>query len=227
MCPAAGGGAELDVVTPERVGLEKIHLLEPAGEARRGSLRRPRALPLPLPLPGSEEEEEEEEAAVLLLRLPTSGSELYVHLRRDPRFLAPGFAVEEWGEPGLARSRPPELPDCFYTGHVLNRTDSFASLSTCAGLVLPCLVPGGAGGGGERSRRRGCPLQGRGPRLWSPLMRGHLAAGWALGSPSTQPSCSLCAQPSLSGPLVQPAPGGGLMPVQSTWDRRASPSQLS
>ncbi|KAJ7428565.1 A disintegrin and metalloproteinase with thrombospondin motif 17-like protein [Pitangus sulphuratus] len=125
------GGAELEVVIPERVPLEKIHLLPPGGD--RGGPRRRRALPRP--------EEEEEEA--VLLRLPAAGAELYLHLRRDLRFLARGFAVEQ--RPGEQR-RPPRERLCFYTGRALNRSDSFASLSTCAGLVLTSRpAPLGAG----------------------------------------------------------------------------------
>lgn len=109
------------MVIPERVPLEKIHLLPPGGD--RGGPRRRRAAAA-----------EEEEA--VLLRLPAAGAELYLHLRRDLRFLARGFAVER--RRGEAR-RPPRERLCFYSGHALNRSDSFASLSTCAGLVLPSL----------------------------------------------------------------------------------------
>ncbi|XP_057265727.1 A disintegrin and metalloproteinase with thrombospondin motifs 17 isoform X1 [Pezoporus wallicus] len=115
------GGAELEVVIPERVALEKIHLLPPAVRGDRGGPRRRRALP-----------RQRTAAEALLLRLPASGAELYLHLRRDLSFLARDFVVEQ--RRGEAR-RPPEERLCFYTGRVLNRTDSFASLSTCAGLV--------------------------------------------------------------------------------------------
>ncbi|XP_074863304.1 A disintegrin and metalloproteinase with thrombospondin motifs 17-like [Carettochelys insculpta] len=109
------GGAELEVAIPQRVALESIHLPQRAGA---GSSRR---------RPPPEEE-------AVLLRLPASGRELYLHLRRDLHFLARGFAVEEAGEAG-ARGRPPPEQLCFYTGRVLNRSDSFAALSTCAGLI--------------------------------------------------------------------------------------------
>ncbi|XP_039348912.1 A disintegrin and metalloproteinase with thrombospondin motifs 17 isoform X4 [Mauremys reevesii] len=116
---ATAGGAELEVAIPQRVALEKIHLLQPAGAGHGSSPRRRRSPP-------------EEEA--VLLRLAASGRELYLHLRRDLHFLARGFAVEEPGE-ARARRRPPAEQLCFYTGHVLNSSDSFASLSTCAGLI--------------------------------------------------------------------------------------------
>lgn len=118
------------MVIPERVVLEKIHLLPPALRGDRGGPRRRRALP----------RQRAAAAEALLLRLPAAGAELYLHLRRDLRFLARGFEVEQRrGEARRTPSprRPPEERLCFYTGHVLNRSDSFASLSTCAGLVLP------------------------------------------------------------------------------------------
>uniref|UniRef100_A0A8C9EY67 ADAM metallopeptidase with thrombospondin type 1 motif 17 n=1 Tax=Pavo cristatus TaxID=9049 RepID=A0A8C9EY67_PAVCR len=116
------GGAELEVVIPERVALERIHLLPPAGRGDRGGARRRRELLRPREAAGE----------ALLLRLPAAGTELYVHLRRDLRFLARDFVVEH--RRGEER-RPPAERLCFYTGRVLNRSDSFASLSTCAGLV--------------------------------------------------------------------------------------------
>uniref|UniRef100_A0A8C8SR93 ADAM metallopeptidase with thrombospondin type 1 motif 17 n=1 Tax=Pelusios castaneus TaxID=367368 RepID=A0A8C8SR93_9SAUR len=81
--------------------------------------------------PGTEEE-------AVLLRLPASGRELHLHLRRDLRFLARGFAVLEEPGPGgaaPARRRPSAEQLCFYTGRVRGRRDSFAALSTCAGLI--------------------------------------------------------------------------------------------
>lgn len=112
------------MVIPERVALERIHLLPPAGRGDRGGARRRRELLRPREAAGE----------ALLLRLPAAGTELYVHLRRDLRFLSRGFVVEH--RRGEER-RPPAERLCFYTGRVLNRSDSFASLSTCAGLVLP------------------------------------------------------------------------------------------
>lgn len=116
------------MVIPERVALEKIHLLPPASRGDRGGggPRRRRAL-------------QRAAEALLLLRLPAAGTELYVQLRRDLRFLARDFVVEHRrgeGRRAPGPRRPSEERLCFYTGHVLNRSDSFASLSTCAGLVL-------------------------------------------------------------------------------------------
>ncbi|XP_049638627.1 A disintegrin and metalloproteinase with thrombospondin motifs 17 [Suncus etruscus] len=71
----------------------------------------------------------------LLLHLPAFGRDLYLQLRRDLRFLAPGFQVEEAGTGGR-RGHPTEL--CIYSGRVLGHAGSLASLSACGatgGLV--------------------------------------------------------------------------------------------
>lgn len=175
----AAGGAELEVVIPERVALEKIHLLPPAVRGDRGSPRRRRALP-----------RQRAAAEDLLLRLPAAGAELYLHLRRDLRFLARGFVVEQRrGEARRAPNprRPPEERLCFYTGHVLNRSDSFASLSTCAGLVLPS----------------------RPPRLPTP------DRGQTLRSPRPAPGSYLTPRPAPSAEEATPAHSPVVVPVPS------------
>lgn len=157
------------MVIPERVALEKIHLLPPAGRGDRGGggPRRRRAL-------------RRAAEALLLLRLPAGGSELYLQLRRDLRFLARDFVVEQRrgeGRRAAGPRRPSEERLCFYTGHVLNRSDSFASLSTCAGLVLA-------------ARPDGCPPFPASPRAHGavgsfpavPCLRGcRSAPGFVLG----------------------------------------------
>uniref|UniRef100_A0A4W3H1K3 ADAM metallopeptidase with thrombospondin type 1 motif 17 n=1 Tax=Callorhinchus milii TaxID=7868 RepID=A0A4W3H1K3_CALMI len=112
-----------------------------AGAERRGrrSLgaggdgeRAPRSRAAPLPDAGDTE---------LYVLVPAFGKELRLHLKRDLRFLAAGFTVEDHGEgfgaPGpRPRSAAPE-ERCFYTGHVVNHSRrSSVSLSTCNGLVL-------------------------------------------------------------------------------------------
>ena len=72
----------------------------------------------------------------LLLLLPAFGNNLYLNLRSDNSFLSDNFVVEErkrGKSPQL--SRIPQGQLCFYTGWIVNRTDSYASLSTCGGLV--------------------------------------------------------------------------------------------
>nr|XP_060611911.1 A disintegrin and metalloproteinase with thrombospondin motifs 17 [Anolis sagrei ordinatus] len=132
--PARPASADISVVIPERVPQEQIHLLQAKGnQVRRDRSRRSASL--------DPEEEGDEEVAPLLIRLPTGsglhlGSDLYLSLRPNAQFLAPGFSVQEIPEdPSVNRNAGVDR-SCFYTGHVLNRSvDSFASLSTCNGLV--------------------------------------------------------------------------------------------
>ncbi|ERE84545.1 A disintegrin and metalloproteinase with thrombospondin motif 15 [Cricetulus griseus] len=92
----------------------------------------------PQPPPAQQEESSTEE---VLLRIPALSRDLYLLLRRDGRFLAQRFAVEQWPNPGPeptraeADPRPHTPPDaaCFYTGTVLHHPGSLASFSTCGG----------------------------------------------------------------------------------------------
>ncbi|XP_075826950.1 A disintegrin and metalloproteinase with thrombospondin motifs 19 [Microtus pennsylvanicus] len=80
----------------------------------------------------------------VLLRIPALSRDLYLLLRRDGRFLAQRFAVEQWPNPvpdptrAEADPRPPTPPDsaCFYTGTVLHHPGSLASFSTCGGGLM-------------------------------------------------------------------------------------------
>uniref|UniRef100_A0A8D2J8P4 ADAM metallopeptidase with thrombospondin type 1 motif 19 n=3 Tax=Varanus komodoensis TaxID=61221 RepID=A0A8D2J8P4_VARKO len=91
-------------------------------------------LPLPPPLSPSPEDGDE-----VLLKIPAFAQELYLLLKRDSRFLAPSFAVEE----RLMSERrnllnfvqPPTERSCYYSGSVLHYPGSSASFSTCGGLV--------------------------------------------------------------------------------------------
>ncbi|KAK2118302.1 A disintegrin and metalloproteinase with thrombospondin motifs 19 [Saguinus oedipus] len=77
----------------------------------------------------------------VLLRIPAFSRDLYLLLRRDGRFLAPRFAVEQRPNPGpgptgaASAPHPPAQDDagCFYTGAVLRHPGSLASFSTCGG----------------------------------------------------------------------------------------------
>lgn len=104
--------------------------------------------PPPSPPPAQEAEPDGDE---VLLRIPAFSRDLYLLLRRDGRFLAPRFAVEQRPSPGPGPTRaaaapsPPAPPDasCFYTGAVLRHPGSLASFSTCGGglvsaLPFPC-----------------------------------------------------------------------------------------
>lgn len=103
--------------------------------------QRPSSPPPPL--------QEEPGAEEVLLRIPALSRDLYLLLRRDGRFLAQRFAVEQWPNPGpdptqaAADPRPSTLPDaaCFYTGTVLRHPGSLASFSTCGGGLVSTLLP--------------------------------------------------------------------------------------
>lgn len=98
------------------------------------------------PPPAQQEEPSTEE---VLLRIPALSRDLYLLLRRDGRFLAQRFAVEQWPKPdpdptrATADPRPPMPPDasCFYTGTVLRHPGSLASFSTCGGGLVSILHP--------------------------------------------------------------------------------------
>lgn len=129
--PAAVGdaAADVEVVLPRRLRPEDVHLQLLPGAAGLRRWRRPRASP------GSPRAGLGERA--LLLHLPAFGRDLYLQLRRDLRFLSPGFEVEEAGVSGRS-GHPAEL--CFYSGRVLGHPGSLVSLSACGaagGLVLP------------------------------------------------------------------------------------------
>lgn len=105
--------------------------------------------PPPSPPPAQPAEPDGDE---VLLRIPAFSRDLYLLLRRDGRFLAPRFAVEQRPSPGpgpvptreAAAPRPPAPHDaaCFYTGAVLRQPGSLASFSTCGGgLVSPFPSP--------------------------------------------------------------------------------------
>ncbi|GAB1301745.1 A disintegrin and metalloproteinase with thrombospondin motifs 19 [Apodemus speciosus] len=99
--------------------------------------------PLPPKRPSSPPPAQKEEPSTeeVLLRIPALSRDLYLLLRKDGRFLAQRFAVEQWPKPGpdptraTADPRPPMPPDasCFYTGTVLRHPGSLASFSTCGG----------------------------------------------------------------------------------------------
>lgn len=101
--------------------------------------------PPPSPPPAQHGEPDSEE---VLLRIPAFSRDLYLLLRRDSRFLASRFAVEQWPDPGpgptgtASAPRPPAPPDaaCFYTGAVLRHPGSLASFSTCGGGLVSAFL---------------------------------------------------------------------------------------
>uniref|UniRef100_A0AAY4EAH8 ADAM metallopeptidase with thrombospondin type 1 motif, 17 n=1 Tax=Denticeps clupeoides TaxID=299321 RepID=A0AAY4EAH8_9TELE len=98
---------------------------KPLGRGRRRSQRS-----LPLPNPASQRDS-------LFLSLPAFGEELYLQLQRDDSFISEGFVIEQRGDEAstLLTNSLKTRQRCFYTGSVLNHTDSFVSLSTCGGLT--------------------------------------------------------------------------------------------
>ena len=74
----------------------------------------------------------------IILSLPAFGRNLYVNLTRDSGFLSGDFVVEERRrDQSAAVSRLSTNQLCFYSGSIVNHTDSLASVSTCGGLVNP------------------------------------------------------------------------------------------
>uniref|UniRef100_A0A3Q1FBW6 Peptidase M12B propeptide domain-containing protein n=1 Tax=Acanthochromis polyacanthus TaxID=80966 RepID=A0A3Q1FBW6_9TELE len=74
----------------------------------------------------------------IILSLPAFGRNLYLNLTRDSTFLSKDFVVEErHSDQNASVSRLSTQQLCFYSGSIINHTDSLASLSTCSGLVNP------------------------------------------------------------------------------------------
>ncbi|XP_043934338.1 A disintegrin and metalloproteinase with thrombospondin motifs 17 isoform X2 [Protopterus annectens] len=96
--------------------------------------RRPRSLS---EAAGQQNNAVQEQEAELFLWLPAFGKDLYLHLQRDAGFLANSFVVEERGSGSSSPSwgSTPSDQLCFYRGHVLSHNNSFASVSTCRGLI--------------------------------------------------------------------------------------------
>ncbi|XP_030620959.1 A disintegrin and metalloproteinase with thrombospondin motifs 17 [Chanos chanos] len=110
---------ETDLVVPSELRQEQVHLLQETHGW--GGHRNPRSLP---------------EEDHLFLSLPAFGKDLYLKLQRNASFLSEGFVIEEKGDRGTIQSSPStKINSCFYTGSVLNYTNSFASLDTCGGLT--------------------------------------------------------------------------------------------
>ncbi|KAG8456217.1 hypothetical protein GDO86_002132 [Hymenochirus boettgeri] len=79
-------------------------------------------------------EKSNEISGKMRLKIPAFGAELYLLLKKDSRFLSPSFVVEERRREWKGSS-PDTFRDCYYTGTVLRYKGSFASFSTCGGLM--------------------------------------------------------------------------------------------
>lgn len=109
---------ETDVVVPSELQQEQVELIWEASRWSRGRRRR-----------------SEDQHGHLFVSLPAFNRELYLHLQRDEAFLADNFTVEERSRGETVQREPTLKGRCYYTGTVINFTDSFASLDTCGGLV--------------------------------------------------------------------------------------------
>ncbi|XP_029624001.1 A disintegrin and metalloproteinase with thrombospondin motifs 17 isoform X2 [Salmo trutta] len=118
----------VDMVVPVELSGEEAHLLHDS--SRRSARRRgQRSVDSRGGLNSVEDS--------LFFSLPAFGKYLYLRLKRDAAFLSEGFVVEERG----GERDPPKWSHlardqlCFYSGWIVNHTDSFASLNTCGGLT--------------------------------------------------------------------------------------------
>ncbi|XP_071344258.1 A disintegrin and metalloproteinase with thrombospondin motifs 17 isoform X1 [Trachinotus anak] len=72
----------------------------------------------------------------IILTLPAFGRDLYLNLTWDSTFLSGDFEVEERRRDQSAAVRRLSVDQlCFYSGSIINHTDSLASMSTCGGLT--------------------------------------------------------------------------------------------
>ncbi|TDH16758.1 hypothetical protein EPR50_G00001340 [Perca flavescens] len=118
---------EIDEVVPRLLSGKEAHLF-PDHTAR--TLRRRGQRSLDAPGGGHSDPDN------IILSLPAFGRSLYLNLTRDSAFLSGDFVVEErLGEQSAAVSRLSTKQLCFYSGSIINHTDSLASLSTCGGLT--------------------------------------------------------------------------------------------
>ncbi|KAG9341331.1 hypothetical protein JZ751_019435, partial [Albula glossodonta] len=120
-------GDEMDLVVPVMLSRNDVHLLQDVfgrSKSRRGQRSAAESKTLQSNKEGDE----------LFIMLPAFGRQLYLHLQRGAGFLSEGCVIEETDVKGTIHVT--NISDdrlCFYTGRVLNHTNSFASVSTCGG----------------------------------------------------------------------------------------------
>ncbi|KAI1904134.1 hypothetical protein AGOR_G00002560 [Albula goreensis] len=120
-------GDEMDLVVPVMLSRNDVHLLQDVfgrSKSRRGQRSAAESKTL----------QSNKEGDDLFIMLPAFGRQLYLHLQRGAGFLSEGCVIEETDVKGTIRVT--NISDdrlCFYTGRVLNHTNSFASVSTCGG----------------------------------------------------------------------------------------------
>uniref|UniRef100_A0A6Q2Y151 ADAM metallopeptidase with thrombospondin type 1 motif, 17 n=1 Tax=Esox lucius TaxID=8010 RepID=A0A6Q2Y151_ESOLU len=118
----------VDMVIPVVLSGQETHLLQDS-PGRSMRLRRRRSVVSPDELNSVDD--------TLFISLPAFGRQLYLQLKRDASFLSEEFVVEERGGDWLLpkRSRLAIDPRCFYSGWIVNHTESSASINTCGGLT--------------------------------------------------------------------------------------------
>ncbi|XP_036400259.1 A disintegrin and metalloproteinase with thrombospondin motifs 17 [Megalops cyprinoides] len=119
---------ETDLVVPFELTGDEVHLLQEV-LGRSGRRRGQRSLAQ------QESYHLEKDEDNLFLVLPAFGRELYLQLKRDAGFISEGFVIEEKNDKETALTHIPHSQLCFYTGRVLNHSNSYAALSTCGGLT--------------------------------------------------------------------------------------------
>ncbi|KAF7656715.1 hypothetical protein LDENG_00037230 [Lucifuga dentata] len=118
---------DTDEVVPRLLSGQQTHLSP--DQIWRTPLRRRGVRSVEAPAGGHSEPD------YLLVSLPAFGSKLLLNLSLDNAFLSEDVVVEERRGDRSAASRVSTQRNCFYSGVILNRTDSLVSLSTCGGLT--------------------------------------------------------------------------------------------
>uniref|UniRef100_A0A8C5GNF5 Peptidase M12B domain-containing protein n=1 Tax=Gouania willdenowi TaxID=441366 RepID=A0A8C5GNF5_GOUWI len=123
------------VATPE-AGSKRLFLMETLSPTARVEQDTDEVLPRLMNVRTGRMLRSVHEPEHMLLSLPAFGRDLYLNLTRDTSFLSRDFVVEERHRDRSTVVRGP-LSDrlCFYSGPIINHTDSLASLSTCGGLT--------------------------------------------------------------------------------------------
>uniref|UniRef100_A0A8C4GLJ2 ADAM metallopeptidase with thrombospondin type 1 motif, 17 n=1 Tax=Dicentrarchus labrax TaxID=13489 RepID=A0A8C4GLJ2_DICLA len=125
--PTAQSELETDEVVPRLLSAQEAHL---SSDHTVRTLRHRGQRSLDAPGAGPSDPDH------IILSLPAFGRDLYLSLTRDSKFLSGDFVVEERRrDQSAAASRLSTNRLCFYSGSIVNHTDSLASVNTCGGLT--------------------------------------------------------------------------------------------
>lgn len=118
---------ETDEVVPRLLSRQEMYMSEEDPIYR---LRRHQQRPL------SFSSKEHSKAENMIVSLSAFGRSLYLNLTRDLKIFSRNFVIEERLRNQSVVVRHLSMKQlCFYSGFIINDTDSLASLSTCGGLV--------------------------------------------------------------------------------------------